>query len=82
MKIIVIICFLVMGLVAGEKQLTCNEKRTVLKALKNENISGLEKATLGLFDQSLFIGHTREEERLRKQKIRVLEMELKECPYI
>ena len=79
MKFILMMCILVVWIVADENTLTCKEKTQVLKALKSENVSGLEKATLGLFNQALFVGHAREEERLRKQKIRVLEMELKDC---
>ena len=49
-----------------------------LERLKAESVSGFEKAAL-FFTLSTIAFSKNEEEKVRKEKIRVLEMELKSC---
>jgi len=66
-----------MGLYAVEET-SCIEKLEEIKALKAERTSDIAIAALFLTG-NLLTSATREAEKVRKEKIRVLEMELRSC---
>ncbi len=58
---------------------SCMEKLEELDRLKTESASGIERTAAFLFTANWTAFSKSEDEKLRKEKIRVLEMELESC---
>ena len=74
----VLILLMSLSLFAQENDSTCKEKKEMLQTLKSENVSTTQKGVLYALTQSVFVANT-DEDKQRKEKIRILEMEIKMC---
>lgn len=80
MRIIILLIYLFYGYsLNAENNSTCIEKLEQLKKLKSQEASVFEKTASYIFSSSISSFVNSEDEQIVKQKIRVLEMELKSC---
>ena len=78
MKAMLIMMFVAGCIYATENQ-TCIEKLDELKMLKEQNLTGAEKVVYGILNQEILVGYSKDRDKEIDEKIRVLELELREC---